>query len=220
MISDGDRILVGLSGGKDSLTLMWMLAERLPRIPLNYELVAVHVDLGFPGGFTESLKNYCENNGYHLTVVYTNYGLVSHSLENRENPCFLCARMRRKRLFEMAAKTGCNKIALGHNKDDIIETLLINMCYGGEISTMMPAQEIFGGELTIIRPLAFTDEATIRNFAESAKFPIFKNPCPTAPTSKRNDVKKILESLYRGNTKVKGNIFRAIHNVRYDYMPK
>ena len=121
MISDGDRILVGLSGGKDSLTLMWILSERLSRIPINYELFAVYIDPGFKDGFSESLSEYCRKTGFKLKVEYTDYGILSHSSQNRENPCFLCSRLRRKRLFEIADEIGCNKLALGHNKDDIIE---------------------------------------------------------------------------------------------------
>ena len=99
MISNGDRIVVGLSGGKDSLTLMWILKERLARIPLHYDLFAVYIDPGFKGGFGRRLEKYCEASGYKLRVEYTNYGIVGHSTENRENPCFLCSRLRRKRLF-------------------------------------------------------------------------------------------------------------------------
>jgi tRNA 2-thiocytidine biosynthesis protein TtcA len=143
MISDGDRILVGVSGGADSLTLMRMLVERLTRIPIRYELFAVFIDPGFEGSFAEPLEIYCDKIGFPLRVVYTNYGILGHGPDNRENPCFLCSRLRRKRLFEIADELGCNKIALGHNKDDIIETLFMNICYAGEISTMLPVQTFF-----------------------------------------------------------------------------
>lgn len=220
MISDGDRILVGLSGGKDSLSLMWLLNERRRRVPIDYELVAVYVDLGFPGGFSEALKAYAESCGYTIQVDYTDYGVISHGAENRENPCFLCSRMRRKRLFEIAEERGCNKIALGHNKDDLIETLFINMCYAGEISTMLPAQSFFGGRFQLIRPLAFADQESIRTFARQSAFPEFVNPCPTAKTSKRREIKSLLEQLYTSNKKIKGNIFRSMRHVRPEYLLK
>ena len=143
LIEDGDRILVGLSGGKDSLALMWILDERLPRIPINYELFPVYVDPGFEGGFGKELEKYCTSAGYRFRAEYTDFGLRAHSSENRENPCFLCAWHRRKRLFEIADEIGCNKLALGHHKDDIIETLFMNMCYAGEISSMLPSQTFF-----------------------------------------------------------------------------
>lgn len=218
MISDGEKIAVGLSGGKDSLTLLWILNERLRRIPINYELIAIHIDPGFEGGFSTQLKAYCEKEGYKLIVEYTDNGIVAHSSENRENPCFLCSRLRRKRLFEIADELGCKKLALGHNKDDIIETLFINMCYAGEISTMSPVQEFFQGDFTVIRPLAFVDESVIKRFAKNMGFPVGENPCPSANVSKRAEIKIILNELYRSNRNIKGNIFRAMHHVKLDYM--
>jgi tRNA 2-thiocytidine biosynthesis protein TtcA len=220
MIADGDRIAVGLSGGMDSLFLLWVLHERLKRIPIHYELVAIHIDPGFDGGFSDQLAGYCKGEGYTLRIEYTDYGVLGHSAENRENPCFLCSRLRRKRLFELADELNCTKLALGHNQDDIIETLFLNMCYAGEISTMVPYQSLFHGKAVIIRPLAFADEALIRRFGKEQAFPRFINPCPSAGTSKRQEIKEILKQLYRGNDKVKGNIFRALSRPRLDYLLK
>ena len=107
MIEDGDRIAVGLSGGKDSLTLLWVLAERQKRVPVRYELLPIYVDPGFPGGFGDDLAETCRRIGFPLTVDRTDHGLVAHSPANRENPCFLCARLRRQRLFEIADGLGC-----------------------------------------------------------------------------------------------------------------
>jgi len=220
MLQDGDRIAVGVSGGADSLTLMWMLAERLPRIPINFELFPVHIDPGFEGSFSEPLKTYCTDSGWALRVEYTDYGILGHSAFNRENPCFLCSRLRRKRLFEIADELGCNKLALGHNKDDIIETFFLNVCYAGEISTMVPCQTFFKGKFTVIRPLAFADEDLIRRFSGEHRFPEFVNPCPSANHSKRQELKTVLKQLYRSNKKVKGNIFRAMSRVKLKYLLK
>ena len=218
MISDGDRIAVGVSGGKDSLTLMEILTERKARIPINYELIALYIDPGFKESFSEPLQAYCHEKDYSLRIEYTDHGILGHSPENRENPCFLCARLRRKRLFELADELGCTKLALGHNKDDIIETLFLNMCYAGEISTMVPSQSMFKDKFTVIRPLAFVDEQTIRRFAAERRFPELINPCPTAKVSKRKDIKNLLNELYRSNRKVKGNIFRAMSHVNTAYL--
>jgi tRNA 2-thiocytidine biosynthesis protein TtcA len=128
--------------------------------------------------------------------------------------------LRRKRLFEIADELGCNKLALGHNKDDIIETLFMNICYAGEISTMVPSQTFFQEKFTVIRPLAFADEQLIRKFAKDQKFPEFINTCPSASNSKRREIKFFLQQLYRANKKVKGNIFRAMSNVNMDYLLK
>ena len=218
MITDGDRIAVGLSGGKDSLTLMWALRDRLSRIPIHYSLLCIYIDLGFEGDPACLVENYCKEMGYRLRVEHTDYGRQGHSEENRENPCFLCSRLRRKRLFELARELGCNKLALGHHKDDIIETLFLNICYSGEISTMVPRQPFFKGKLTVIRPLAFLDESIINRFARDHGFVDFKNPCPTAKISKRNEIKKMLHNLYQTNKKIKGNIFRAMSHIKPDYL--
>jgi tRNA 2-thiocytidine biosynthesis protein TtcA len=220
MIADGDRILVGLSGGKDSFTLMWMLNERRSRIPINYELFAVHIDPGFEESFSKSLQSYCNEIGFPLRVERTDYGVLAHSSQNRENPCFLCSRLRRKRLFEIADELGCSKLALGHNKDDIIETLFLNMCYAGEISTMLPSQTFFKDRFTLIRPLAFVDEDIIKRFAKEQRFPEFVNPCPSAGVSKRQEIKEMLKGLYRTNKKIKGNLFRAMSHVKTEYLLK
>jgi tRNA 2-thiocytidine biosynthesis protein TtcA len=220
MLADGDRILVGVSGGADSLTLMLLLQERLGRIPITYELFAVHIDPGFEDSIAEPLRTYCGHMGFPLRVEYTDFGLQGHGSKNRENPCFLCSKLRRSRLFEIAKELGCNKLALGHNKDDIIETLFMNMCYAGKISTMLPVQELFQRELALIRPLAYTDEDRIRQFARDHRFPDFYNPCPTAGVSTRSEIKKMLKQLYRSNEKIKGNIFRSMQHVQKEYLLK
>lgn len=220
MISDGDRIAVGLSGGKDSLTLMWILNHRLSYIPVSYELFPIYIDPGFEGGFSDSLLNYAERIGYKLRVEHTDFGLIAHSSQNRENPCFLCSRLRRKRLFEIADELGCKKLAFGHHKDDIIETFFLNICYAGEISTMLPYQSFFQDKFAVIRPLAFTDEDVIRRFAKAENFPEFENPCPSANVSKRQEIKTLLKQLYRSNRKIRGNIFRAMSHVKPEYLLK
>ena len=220
MISDGDRIAVGLSGGKDSLALMKILTDRLDFIPVKYRLFAIYLDPGFEGGFADSLESYCRKMEYSIRIEYTDYGIIGHSSQNRENPCFLCSRLRRKRLFKIADELGCSKLALGHNKDDLIETLFLNIFYAGEIGTMLPSQSFFQGRLKVIRPLAFTDEGDIRRFAGSNNFPDFVNPCPSAANSKRREIKMLLNQLYKSNSKIKGNIFRAMSHVREEYLLK
>ena len=153
-----------------------------------------------------------------LNIRITAFGDTAPT--NRENPCFLCSRLRRKRLFEIADELGCRKLALGHNKDDVIETLFMNICYAGEISTMLPSQTFFQQKFTLIRPLAFADEGLIRRFAGDQRFPDFENPCPTAKTSKRQEIKSLLKQLYRSNKKIKGNIFRAMSHVKPEYLLK
>lgn len=220
MIRDGDRILVGLSGGPDSLTLLWMLAERRARIRVAYDLAAAYIDPGFGGVGAEAMRPFCDRLEVPLRAEVTDFGVVSHGPLNRENPCFLCARLRRKRLFEIASELGCRTLALGHNRDDVIETLFLNICYSGEISTMRPSQDLFKGRFRLIRPLAYADEALIRRFAREQALPVRANPCPSAGRSRRADIKDLLQQLYRSNRKIKGNIFRAMRHVKPEYLLK
>ena len=222
MISKGDRILVGVSGGRDSLTLLHLLVCLKRKAPVGFEIVPVHIDPGFENGFAPRLAAYLKDvsKGCYpdLHVEYTDYGILAHSGENKESPCFLCSRLRRKRLFELAAANGCRKIALGHNKDDLIETLFINMFYAGKIGTMKPNQSFFNGALDIIRPLSYTEKDDITNFSRILDMPEFVNPCPSAGTTKRGEVRKMLEDMYKKNKHIKGNIFRAMGNVAREYL--
>jgi tRNA 2-thiocytidine biosynthesis protein TtcA len=218
LIQDGDRILVGVSGGKDSLALFHLLKERLKRVPVHYDLLAVHIDLGFGSGRADILKDYFEKEGLTYHIEFTDIGKRANSSVNRENPCFLCAWERRKKLFQLASRFKYNKVALGHHKDDIIETLLINIFYSGEISTMLPLQSMFNGKMTIIRPLSLVEEKKIERFAKAKGLPFGPSGCPSSGKTKRGEVKEIIGRLSRKNHRVKGNIFRSLSNVKLDYM--
>lgn len=220
MIADGDRTAVGVSGGKDSWALLWLLDALQRRAPVQFKLFPTFIDPGFKGGPADAIAEHGHAMGFDIRIEKTDHGLVAHSDRNRENPCFLCSRLRRKRLFDIASELGCSKLALAHNKDDIIETLFLNMCYAGELSTMVPAQPFFDGRLTLIRPLAYVDEDSLRHFATQMKWPVKENPCPSAGTSKRAEVKAMLQQLYGRNKKIKGNIFRAMRHVKPAYLLK
>ncbi|WP_245589018.1 ATP-binding protein [Desulfatirhabdium butyrativorans] len=218
MISEGDRIAVGISGGKDSLVLLSLLKSRMAYVPVRYDLVPMYVDPGFEPSPAPVIEAFCRNMGLTPKIILTDNGLVAHGPENRENPCFLCARLRRKVLFEATVASGCNKLALGHHKDDLIETFFINVLYAGQVCTMIPVQHFFQGQFTMIRPLAYSDESHIRTFAEKSGLPVVSNPCPSAHFSKRSEIKSLLNQLYRTNKKVRGNIFHALHHVNHDFM--
>jgi tRNA 2-thiocytidine biosynthesis protein TtcA len=164
------------------------------------------------------LEEYLQENNYRYVMEKTDIGLLAHSDYNRKNPCFLCSRLRRKRIFEIAAAEGCNKIAFAHHRDDIIETLLINMFYGREISTMVPNQSIFGGKLHIIRPLAYLREELIKKYQRERLFPTVENNCPTSKKSRRMYVKNLLNELAKGNKNIRDNIFKAMSHVKPDYL--
>ena len=218
LIEDGDRILVGVSGGKDSLTLLHLLNERRKRVPIRYELIPVHIDLGFNSGRTEILKDFFESRGLSYQIEFTDIGKRANSSENRENPCFLCSWERRKRLFYLAQHFKCNKIALGHHQDDIIETFLLNIFYSAEISTMLPLQTLFKGKITLIRPLALIEEKKIERFAKEMSLPFGPGGCPVSGKTKRKEVKELIETLEKKNRKIRGNIFRSLSNIKMEYL--
>jgi len=221
MIAPGDRVLIGVSGGADSMVLLDLLDSPMVFVP-SFSLVAVNIDMGFDPSFQayKALERHFSQKGCDYVVEKSDIGPLSHSSYNKKNPCFLCSRLRRKRLFEIAAEKGCNKVALAHHRDDIIETLLLNMFYGREISTMMPNQSIFGGKMNIIRPLTYIREKLVKKYAAEQELPIWKNLCPSSDKSKRIYVKNLLNELEKDNRLVRDNLFRAMGHVKVDYLPR
>ena len=220
MIEEDDRVLVGVSGGIDSLSLLDLLNTRMVYVP-RFSIIAVNIDSGFDTTYHDYnlLESYLAGNGYSYIMERTDIGPLSHSDYNRKNPCFLCSRLRRKRIFEIAEAEGCNKIAFAHHKDDIIETLLINLFYGREISTMMPCQPVFQGKLHIIRPLAYIEEKLIKKYGKAQGFPVIENACPTSKTSRRLYIKNLLKELEKDNKDIRENIHKALRHVKLDYLP-
>jgi len=221
MIQSGDRLLVALSGGIDSFVLLKLLSGRKVFIPKDFSIIAVHIDLGFFGKdryHLDKMETYLKSNSHEYKIEHTNIGNYAHSEKNKKNPCFLCSRWRRKRIIELADEFNCNKIAMGHHKDDVVETLLLNMFFSREISTMMPNQELFKGKFHIIRPLVYIWEKKIKQYAQQFDFPIFKNPCPTDGHSKREFIKGLLIQLEKENKKVKENIFKSLQHVKHEYL--
>lgn len=218
MIRDGDHVMVAVSGGKDSLALLWLLKERIKRVPIDYRITAVHVDPGFGANSADQMTSFFVAHGFEFRVIESDIGPKAHGPQNRENPCFLCSRLRRKLLFQTAEEVGCNRVAFGHHKDDLIETFFLNVFYGASISTMVPVQGLFGGKLTVIRPFYLVDEDLIRRYAQLMDWPEISLDCPTAGSSKREEIKNMLKLFYRSNRKIKGNIFHALQNVNAEYL--
>ena len=216
LIEDKDRILVAVSGGKDSMTLLKLLNERKKWAPIHYELVAMHVETDYgctrrvP---TKPLKTFFEENG----VEYRFKKIKILDGKDRTS-CFWCSWNRRKTLFLAADRLGCNKIALGHHKDDIIETLLLNMFYHGEFAAMNPRQELFGGKVVIIRPLCYVEEEKLRKFAKESKFPSQACRCPNSDISKRRMMKEFIKKVEGTCPYAKTNVFRSISRIKNDYI--
>ncbi|MCF8053896.1 MAG: tRNA 2-thiocytidine(32) synthetase TtcA [Deltaproteobacteria bacterium] len=220
MISKGDRVLLAFSGGADSHALLDLMMAKMVFVP-PFELIACHID----NGFDESLEGYQKIEEYfrYRNILFvmekTDFGRLAHSDYNfKKSACFLCSRLRRKRLFEIAAANNCNKIALGHHRDDVVETLILNMFYSREISTMVPNQPLFGGTLNIIRPFFYIREELVKKFAVECAFPIIANPCPTAPISRRAYIKNLLQELETENRAIRNNIFKSLSHVRVEYL--
>jgi len=215
MLADGDKIAVAVSGGKDSLTLLKILNDRKKFVPIKYELLAVHIDLGYPCQHPKILGEYFKSQkiNYHIEKVDILKGKTRKDIS-----CFWCSWNRRKALFEVADRFGCTKVALGHHKDDIIETILMNLFFHGEISAMSPKQELFKGKIVIIRPLAYVDEDMIVRFAKLARFPHQKCACPNSLTSNRTRITNIIRDLKKVCPDVKTNIFRSVKRIKQDYL--
>ncbi len=215
MLSDGDKILVAVSGGKDSLTLLRILADRRKFVPIKYELLAAHIDLGYPCQHPKILAEYFKKLGinYHIEKVDILQGKTRKDIS-----CFWCSWNRRKALFETANRFGCSKVALGHHKDDIIETILLNMFFHGEISAMAPKQELFKGKIILIRPLAYVEEDMIVRFAKEADFLHEKCSCPNSITSSRTKITNMIKDMKKACPDIRTNIFRSVKRIKTDYL--
>ena len=163
---------MGSRGAKTACSFCGCFAKGFDAVPISYELIAVHVDPGFDGESADRLEAFFKQEGFRYEIIRTDHGPRAHGPENRENPCFLCARLRRSVLFSKARELGCPKIALGHNQDDIIETFFMNICYGAQVAGMMPRQEFFGGEITLIRPFALVPAQSILRVCKNLGLPI------------------------------------------------
>jgi tRNA 2-thiocytidine biosynthesis protein TtcA len=217
MIEENDKIIVAVSGGKDSLSLLKVLCYKQGRLPVKYDIVACYVDMGLDNEAPKVLERYFSEYGYNYTIESARIWESKKEKDDRIN-CFWCSFNRRKTLFETAERLGCNKIALGHHKDDIAETFLLNLFFHGEISTMLPNQPIFKGKLRIIRPLCLCEESAISRYAEASGFPQLHTKCPNSATTKRMLMKNILRLVSEHNKDAKTNIFRSMKKINYDYL--
>lgn len=218
MISSGDKVLVGASGGKDSLTLLKVLIERKKWLPIDYKVKAVHVITDYdkrPKVRKDALKRYFDSLG--CEYIFKEAAIAKKNKLKKED-CFWCAWNRRREIFEAAGEAGFNKVALGHHKDDIAETVLMNMIFNGEISSINPVQPLFGGKVTIIRPMVFLEEEEIRRYALEASIPLIKSDCPKNVTSKRAVIKDIIAKLASENPGIKSNILNAPTKIKADYI--
>ena len=219
MIGDGDSVLLGVSGGKDSLAMSLALALRKRWLPVDYSLSAVVVDwreYPIPEGGKDNLRRFFDAIGVSLEILPM--GMFPESFRGVFN-CYLCARNRKRALFERAKKMGVQTVALGHNMDDVIETTIINLALRGQIATMMPVQQFFGGSLKIIRPMCMVKENSIRRIAESLALPIVHAGCPRRDVNIRSQIKPLISQLVHLDKHAREHIFRAPWHINTDYLP-
>ena len=215
MIREGDRVLIAVSGGKDSLALVRIMKERLRFVPIRYETMACHVDMGFHWSDSKKLANFFDRE----SVPYVILDPPADWKGGQEDlDCFWCSWNRRKAIFDYAHTHKYNRIAFAHHMDDIIETMLMNLFFQGEIGTMKPFQEMFEGELAIIRPLAYVEEWELAKLSSLLDLPVIASQCPRSDMSKRKVVKDVIGDMKKHNRNVKKNIFRSLQRVRKDYL--
>ena len=210
MIEEGDHIAVGISGGKDSLTLLYALHGLKRFYPKKFELSAITVNLGYEKFDVAPLRALCEELGVPYKVVDTEIAHILFDERKESNPCSLCAKMRKGALNDAIKAAGCNKVAYAHHKDDVVETMLMSLIFEGRFHTFSPVTYLDRMDLTVIRPMMYMNEADIIGFINKYDVPVVKSPCPADGHTKREYIKNLLKQLTHENPGVKERMFTAI----------
>ena len=210
MIEDGDHVAVGLSGGKDSLALLYALHHLQRFYPKKYTLSAITVDLGLGNMQMEPIEALCREFGVPWSLVPTQIGQILFDIKKEANPCSLCAKMRKGALNQKAKAMGCNVIAYAHHRDDVIETLLTSLFYEGRCHCFSPVTHLDRAQLSIIRPMIYVTEANVIGFKNRFRLPVCKNPCPMDGHTKRQYIKELIKNLQKDNPYLKDCLFHAV----------
>lgn len=210
MIEEGDKIAIGISGGKDSLTLLYALVNLQKFYPKHFDVIAITADLGYEGFDLTGIQKLCEELQveYHIISTKISEMVTSDSLEG--SACSLCARLRKGALNDAAKSLGCNKVAYGHHMDDVIETMLLALIYEGRFCSFWPVTFLDKTELTVIRPMIFVPESDVKGFEHKYELPVAKNPCPIDGSTKREFIKNLIQQLSKETPGVKKRLFHAI----------
>lgn len=212
LIKSGDRIAVGLSGGKDSMALLHLLSRYRQFSPTPFELHAITIDLGFDNFDLDQAKTFCESLGVSYTIVQTQIAQIVFESRKEKNPCALCAKMRRGALVDTMHTLGLNVLALGHHADDALSTLFMNMIYTGKLNTLEYSSFMSRGEVMLIRPLLDVSESNIRGYIRSSEIPVLKSPCPMDRKTKREEINLLLKDLYKLSPDSRKNMLTAMRN--------
>lgn len=211
MIEPGDKIAVGISGGKDSAVLFQALIQLKRFYPIPFDLVGITIDLGFDTKLqTDKIKEVALKNNIPYSVVETQIKEIVFDIRKEENPCSLCAKLRKGALMDAAKELGCNKVALGHHYDDVVETFFMKLFYEGNIGCFSPVTYLSRKDITQIRPLIFAPEWEIKSTAERLGLPVFKNPCPADGETKRQEIKDLISSLKKTYPDLKEKVFGGL----------
>lgn len=210
MIEEGDRIAVGISGGKDSLTLLHALNALKRFYPKKFEIIAVTVDLGFENLNLEKIIDLCRQLDVEYKIIKTEIAQIIFEERKETNPCSLCAKMRKGALNDAVKELGCNKVAYAHHRDDVVETMMMSLIYEGRFHTFAPVTYLDKTGLTVIRPLMYMHEADVIGFVNKHNVPVVKSPCPADGYTKREYVKELLKKINQDSPGVKDRMFAAI----------
>ena len=210
LIEEGDRIAVGISGGKDSLALLSALAEMRRFYPKKYEVVAITVDMGFEGMDYSPIADFCKAKNVEYIIEKTEIAKIIFDVRKEPNPCSLCAKMRRGSLHAAAQAAGCNKVALGHHYDDAVETFMMNLFFEGRLGCFSPKSYLSNRKITLIRPMLYAMEKDVIYFARRQNLPVVESKCPEDHATERENMKKLLSELEKTNKGVKHRIFNAM----------
>lgn len=217
MIEEGDKIAICLSGGKDSITMLHAFKSLQRFYPKNFEIIAISVDPGFEFFDTTFLQKICNDLDIPLFIEKSNAKEIVFDIRKEKNPCSLCANLRRGIINSVAIREGCNKIALGHNQDDVLETFLLNLFYTGSIGTFSPISYMDRSKITLIRPLIYTPEKDTKRFIRKSNLSVMPKVCPMDGTSKREDMKQLIFSLSKSIPMIRANLFGAIQRNLEDW---
>ena len=221
MIEENDKIAICLSGGKDSITMLYAFKALQRFYPKKFQLIAISIDPGFEFFDTNFLKQLCEDVDIPLFIEKSNAKEIVFDIRKEKNPCSLCANLRRGVINSVAIREGCNKIALGHNQDDVLETFLLNLFYTGNIGTFAPKSYMDRSKITLIRPLIYTPEKETKRFVKKNNLSVMKKVCPMDGTSKREDMKQLIFTLGKKIPMLRANLFGAIQRNLTDWkIPK
>lgn len=210
MIEEGDKIAVGISGGKDSLTLLSALAELRRFYPKKFDIVAITVDMGFEGSDYSEIEEFCRRIKVEYRIVKTEIAKIIFDVRKEKNPCSLCAKMRRGSLHKEAVDSGCNKVALGHHYDDAVETFMMNLFFEGRLGCFSPVSYLSNRQITLIRPMIYATEKDVMYFVRKRPLPIMTSLCPEDHATERENMKNLLSELEKGNKGLKHRIFHAM----------